>query len=408
VVLLIPLREYLQAYHHLYHSRAMKADPGELAGKDFEQALVEQLRNRLAADLMVNCFDALLEVAPAEDCLNAIRPHAKRAGMAMAANTRERLDIQGNRLEALAMPFYWLHLAISEGQCAAPEVWEGGVVMEVLRCPLSRGRPEICLAESHFYAEGICESVDPEYEFIFTHHLTDGDAVCRCVLRQRGGSFTNEALGEWKGHMPRIELTEEEGRHLSNQVFLDGLILFTRAAIDLKVEDRLLDELRATNHALGRQIGLFLVNEFEGNLEGLEGAERAIELCTTAWGFPASEEGFIDEGAGLEISTCALKGAPEQVCQQLEMALNGVCQAIEPDSEVVHHHRSSGGGATCHWALREKRAGGKKGRQDRPSTDNEGAEDPARALTMRMINREITEEEYERKLNLILKHYLRP
>ena len=35
-------------------------------------------------------------------------------------------------------------------------------------------------------------------------------------------------------------------------------------------------------------------------------------------------------------------------------------------------------------------------------------DDPVKVLTMRMVNGEITEEEYDRKMNLILKHYIRP
>ena len=386
----------------------MNADSDERASKDFEEDLIDQIRNRLVSDLMVNNFDALLEVVAPDDALRAIRPYVMHSGMAMAANARKRFNLQGNGLEELVMPLYWMHLATSQGQCMVPEIWDGGVVMELRYCPFSRGRPEICIAESHYYAEGICESVNPEYEFVFMHHLANGDTACRCVVREKRGSFSIDQLGELRGHMPEIELTEDEKKYLSDEIAIESLTMFTKAAIDLKVEDRLLEELMAPNHALGRQIGLFLVNEFEGRLEGIDGAERAIELCTTALGIVVKRKASTDEGVELEISTCSFQRAPEQVCEQLEMALNGVCQAIEPDSEVVHHRMSKAGEVACHWTLRKKRAKEQKGKPTKPSISKEGADDPVRLLTTRMVNGEITEEEYDRKMNLILKHYLRP
>ena len=280
--------------------------------------------------------------------------------------------------------------------------------MELRYCPFSRGRPEICIAESHYYAEGICESVNPEYEFVFTHHLAHGDPVCRYVLREKRIGFGMDQLGELRGHMSQIEQTEEERKYLSDEIAIESLTLFTKAAIDLKVEDRLLEELMAPNHALGRQIGLFLVNEFEGRLEGIDGAEKAIELCTTALGIVVKRKASTDEEVELEISTCSFQSAPWQVCEQLEMALDGVCQAIEPDSEVVHHRMSNGGDVACHWTLRKKKAGERKGKSTRSTTAKEETDDPTRLLTLKMVNGEISKEEYDRKMNLILKQYLRP
>ena len=57
---------------------------------------------------------------------------------------------------------------------------------EVFECPFSQAPQEVCLQYEAFF-NGVCDAIDPEYEFRYHHMMTDGDESCNWIIKERVG-----------------------------------------------------------------------------------------------------------------------------------------------------------------------------------------------------------------------------
>jgi predicted ArsR family transcriptional regulator len=369
---------------------------------DEEASRVRQVRETLISELMVNAFDALLEIVPADQALETIRPYTRRSGRAVAANAMKRFEAIGNGKEAVALPMYWAHSATSGNKCDRPIGYEDGVIVEVSHCPVAMARPEICIATSHYLAEGICEAVNPEYELVFTHHIVAGDKRCRYVVRRKASPRTVEDLGMQVGEMDAMDEGEEGRSLLEYEIWSMMLTTFTNAALELKVIKELLDEVSVPDTIVGRQIGLFLINERDGQLDGPPGVVSGMEFCRRAL-LQQGESSILDSGVFGTISSCPFHNAPTEVCRQIEHAMNGLVEAIDPDLEFKYAEMMSKGDPCCHWSVHPKG----KGEPPRCPAKDIDESDPVSKLSTKLLQGEISEEEYNRKVTLLIKDYLR-
>ncbi|MDD1756696.1 MAG: SHOCT domain-containing protein [Methanomassiliicoccales archaeon] len=376
----------------------------EDGAKGSETVLELQIRELLISELGTKSFDQLLELIPSDKVISEIGKLAIYSGTAIATNARNRLGFEGNGPEEVMLPMYWIHACISHENYSPPEVHERGVVFEHYSCPLSRARPEICISISHFGAEAVCRSVNPDFEYIFTHHLANGDGRCRYIVRRKGGKGDFEDLGRLVKVMPRLELTEDEKLYLGDQTMMYVIIYILSVARDMGVEEEMLAGLELELRAIGRRLALFLENELTGELEGKEGMLRAIGICQRSMVMQGELNAQIEpEGLKGEVTVCPFQDSPNLACREFELVMNGVCEVICPDFEFAYDRMMTKGDKNCTWSLTRKKAvkpSEKEQAQD--STD-----DPAKVLSLRLARGEISEEEYERKMQLILKHYLK-
>lgn len=69
---------------------------------------------------------------------------------------------------------------------------------EVNECPFSQAPPEMCLQYEAFF-NGICEAINPDYEFAYDKMMTDGDERCHWVVRKKAvdkGARQQELKGD--------------------------------------------------------------------------------------------------------------------------------------------------------------------------------------------------------------------
>jgi hypothetical protein len=364
--------------------------------------LETQIRDLLISEIGAKSFDRLLDLAPTEKVISEIGKYSIHSGMAISANARNRLGFEGNGPEEVMLPLYWIHTCISHENYSPPEVRERGVVFEHYSCPMSRARPEICVSISHFAAEGICRTMNPDMEFIFTHHLANDDGRCRYIVRRKAEKGDFEDLGRLIKVIPRIELTQDEKLYLGDQTMIYAIIHIISAARDLGVEDELLAGLEHELRAIGRRLAVFLENEL-GELEGEEGMLRAVSICQRSM-MMLGESNPSSEADGLsgKVTVCPFQDAPVMACREFELVMNGVFEVLNPDYEFAYGRMMSKGDMNCTWSLSKKSI--------RRSSENKQAQDslddPAKVLSLRLAKGEISEDEYERKMQLILKHYL--
>jgi len=94
---------------------------------------------------------------------------------------------------------------------------------EVSECPFSQAPPEMCLQYEAFF-NGICEAIDPDYEFAYDRMMTDGDESCHWAIRRKAGRAPIEApstpsddedmLKALKWRLTRGEITLEQYQQL--------------------------------------------------------------------------------------------------------------------------------------------------------------------------------------------------
>jgi len=85
---------------------------------------------------------------------------------------------------------------------------------EIVDCPFSSGPPEICLQFQFFY-NGICEAINPDYEFAYDRMMTKGDKTCHWTIRKKGEPVMERA----KEEAPSDDLAKRLG-----QKYIDGEI----------------------------------------------------------------------------------------------------------------------------------------------------------------------------------------
>ena len=91
---------------------------------------------------------------------------------------------------------------------------EGCTEGTIIECPFSSSSSEICAQYEAFF-NGICEAIDPEYEFIYDRMMTKADMTCHWVIRKKG-ELTKEKSKEGSS-------SDDLAKRLA-QKFIDGEI----------------------------------------------------------------------------------------------------------------------------------------------------------------------------------------
>ena len=159
-------------------------------------------------------------------------------------------------------------------------------------------------------------------------------------------------------------------------------------------------QIRKSGKPQAKELGVKVGNNLiggsgaEGNIQTIREKLDFLSLLQGQTGTPAIFTGSVLER---EIAECPYKGSPPEVCKQLEAISNGVCEAINPDYEFAYDRMMSEGDIVCHWVVR------KKGEPVKDKVKEEAlSDDPMKALTLKLSKGEITEEEFTRKMALLV------
>lgn len=317
----------------------------------------------------VNVFRSLLDEVGANKALEATRGYTKVWGINGANQAKQRFGLKGTELEDLALSYYWVHCGTSYGHIKPLEIREGGAVVEIYACPtkqIPNAPPEVCVALSHYIGEGMCQALNPEYEFVYTHHIANHDDRCRYVVKKKSSKVNLDNPGRLLKTIP-LDLSQEELNMLAGGVCYASLNIFTTASIDLIGSEKTLELALPQARETGHKVGKFLMggSESKGSLQTIG---EKMDLFGSMWGHvgaPAKLNGSVLEK---EITECPCKGSPLEVCKQFEALSNGICEAINPDYILALDRRMSEGESSCHWVVRKKAVEG--ARQQEPMRDD--------------------------------------
>lgn len=343
-------------------------------------------------------FQSLLNEVGANRLLEASKDYGNVWGANFVHMARERLGLKGNGVEDVALCYYWAHCGTSFGHIKPLEIRGGRAVVELFACPtvLIDSPPEICIAMSHYISEGLCQAINPECEFIYTHHLSDHDDRCRYIVKKKSDKVNLEDLGRIERTV-HLDMSQDEIHMVSGAVCYAALVTFTSVSIDLVGRERTLELALPLAKELGVKMGKRLIED-RGEKGDLDTIREKLDYLSGIQGQVGPPTAFTADGLEREIRECQYMDRPCEVCKQFEAISNGVCEAIDPSYEFVYDRMISKGDPTCHWTVRRK---------DAPSSvvkEDAAWGDPVKRLTSRFVDGEISEDEFERKMALLRKH----
>lgn len=317
------------------------------------------------AECQVNMFRSLMDEVGPNRALEAIRPFNIFVGKFIAGAAKQRFGPQGIDVEAVAMPYYWAHCGTSQGHAKPMEIREGKAIVELYACPFSSsavgGPPEICVAVSHYIGEGMCEAINPAFEFVFTHHLANGDDRCRYVVKKKSDKFSLDNPGRLERTIP-LDLPQAEMDWWCENETVAELGVFTYASVEPIGPQRTMEIVTPLQRNTGLRLGARLKEEAGGKSD-LSALRDGLDILCCPFSQTSSTALISESGIEKEITDCPFKqyfpANPNslpmpQECMQFEEVLKGVCEAMNPDYEFAFDRMMSKGDKTCHWVAKKK------------------------------------------------------
>ena len=192
-----------------------------------EDEMNEYLALSVIGEAWSNATRALIDSVGSERALERLRPHMRHSGLSFGIRMS---NLHGSRERGLKPILEIVELVQILHQRKGESVaLAGGAKGRVGECPFSSSPPEIC-AQYEAFLNGVCEAIDPDYEFAYDRMMSRGDADCHWTLTKKGGGADRtetsmegeeeESLRILRRRFALGEINEEEYRR-SRDVLLE-------------------------------------------------------------------------------------------------------------------------------------------------------------------------------------------
>jgi len=161
----------------------LEEEKARLPHHELSEELRNYIRFAVPAEGGIIFTNAFLEVCGSERALMLLRERAKNWGCQVGPAIAKKLCIEGRETTDLAKLVDSFEQTIEQ----KGEVTSNGesAQKEIIECPLSIGSPEHCLQLESFLS-GICEAINPDFEFSYDQMMTKGDKTCHWTIRKKG------------------------------------------------------------------------------------------------------------------------------------------------------------------------------------------------------------------------------
>jgi hypothetical protein len=340
------------------------------------------------ADWSISIFMEMLSSCGAYRTIEAIKPYSKHSGMAASLNAKDRFSLTPNTIDSVYHPIIMICGLVYDGDYNEIEIHERGAVSEVSLCPYTAAPPEFCVALSHNFIIGICETMGPDYDIIYTQHLTEGKPTCRAVYVKKGDRQSIDDLGPIIRYVPKIDLAPHEKRSLTINIRMTVLDDVVKGAEDLFGQSNVQERLTPIMENNGMKAAGLLAeidNEKNSNLV------RILGLLNDAMG-QKNEISLVGDEIRGETFSCPFNDRDvAHACHLFEAVCNGVCKKVDPRFEFTYYSKMTRGDKTCRWAVRKIRPPTEK----QLVLSEEKKKNALKALALKYAGGEITKTEYD-------------
>lgn len=135
---------------------------------------------------------ASVDLVGSERTMEIEAPLAKATGVRLGSKLKGGLSGPGG-LSMIQEKLDLIGSAVMQ-RCSASQIDGSGIQKEIFDCPFKGAPFEVC-KQFEGVQNGICESIDPEFEFAYDRMMPKGDSTCHWVVRRKGIEGAKEATG---------------------------------------------------------------------------------------------------------------------------------------------------------------------------------------------------------------------
>jgi hypothetical protein len=345
----------------------------------------------LLGEWWIAATQALVDTVGTSAALGLLAPgfrHHGRSGYHILARS---MGLKEEEISTFA-PLECLAETIMSGSPARVELHEDGVIWTIEDCRTAGQCKEVCLSFCYNRGVGMVMESVQGMEFLLHESLSQGDLRCLASIGKCGKGLPVGRLIQV--YLPEsLGLSKQEWDFWSRAIMGENWVIVTRAAVEALGKDKAVAMLEPYMHQSGISLGL----RMKWNIGGATAQEKALEAIAMVQGCLGMEGR--DEMSGSfsgEISTCPFSGAPAEICEQFEVFLGGLCEAVDSDLKFSYDLMMTRGDKICHWTIRKKGEVAKEKPKEEVAPD-----DPIKRLANKFIDGEITEEEFRKKMAVL-------
>lgn len=290
----------------------------------------------------------------------------------------------------------WADTLLGERQVT--EVTALGTRARVHSCPLSKASFAVCAGHLQVSVPRLCQLLAPGHEAISRRFLTKGDDCCEILIK----SETADPDDLWRAPVLASilppPLSAEEKLLWSHSYFSAMWIMHVKAMMEALGSEQTLQLLRPAIRRTGIEMAPRIKKEL--NIVEDEPGSVANALSSLFDAFLMSGA-LIDSNAKdirRRTTSCPMSGEPIEVCALFQSFFDGLVSTLSTNMRLEYTERMGEGREDCQWSLHFKR--------EEPKREIDGSTpDPYAALSLRYVNGEISDEEYERKMAMLRRHH---
>jgi hypothetical protein len=370
-----------------------------MMGQNQPLELSEEEKKELSAELLREwCFaatNALVAEVGSNVALAHQRPYCLNGGIACAIQIKKLTNFPTNDAGQIASLWFGIPNTLTFPGTRRIRVSSKDLAFgEVTDC-VNKGRCwELCHGVCITMASKGCVEINPDFETELIRCVWWGDKDC-CfrILRLN----TNPSLPPTV-EIPIPTLPPELLKFLELAYVGELWVIATRSFLDALGAETTNLRLRTEMMKSGRSMGERFAGRVNADKNGLGNFIHLLNELHNKKESCSIER----EETKCEVTECPFSSSPPEICLQYEAFFNGICEAIDPSFEFKYDRMMTKGDKTCHWTIRKKGETANEKSKEEVSPD-----DPVKRLTNKFIDGEITEEEYEKKMTIIKKHYPR-
>jgi hypothetical protein len=189
---------------------------------DVPKLQVDAFSIQYCAEWWVIATRALIDLLGEGEAVSAVVPYLKRSGISQGQRMSSSQDGQ-NPKENIARLIIevntWLQIQFADNT-------EDHFERTIVDCPFKEAPTAVC-KQFEAFCNGICEAIDPSYEFVYDRMMTNGDERCHWTIKKRSKTMEGSA-----NSMQTEDPTKALGLRLA------------RGEISLEEFERLLDALK--------------------------------------------------------------------------------------------------------------------------------------------------------------------